>query len=49
MYGAGQLVRPFAKEFYDRLMHKYLKEMGKPHHFKAHMLYKDKFSGRKIK
>lgn len=49
MYGAGALVRPFAKDFYDRLMHSYLKGTGKPHHYKAHMLYKDKFSGRKIK
>lgn len=47
MWGARNHVRPFAKDWYDRLMHSYLASKGGTHVFKAHKLYDHKFSGRK--
>lgn len=47
MWGARNLVRPWAKDYYNRLMHKYLSSFFTPHIFKAHQLYDKKFSGRK--
>lgn len=47
MYGANNLVKPFAKDFYDRQMHMVMRRGGKNHYFKVHQLYKNKFAGNK--
>lgn len=47
MWGARDMARPFAKDYYDRLMHKCMSEQGRAHYYKCHDLYKHKFLGQK--
>lgn len=43
MWGANSLVRPYAKDLYDRIMFKVMNDLGANHYYKAYNLYKGKF------
>lgn len=47
MWGAKDMARPFAKDWYNNLMHRYMSEQKKQHLFKCHELYQYKFLGSK--
>lgn len=45
MYG-GNNVKPYAKDLYDRIMHKVMSDKGRNHIYKVHNLYRNKFISR---
>lgn len=45
MWGSGNLVRPYAKDLYDRIMFKIMGTIGRNHIYKAQSLYKGKMTG----
>lgn len=47
LWGAKNMARPFAKEWYNRIMHKVFAERGMQHFYKSHKLYDHKFLGKK--
>jgi hypothetical protein len=43
MWGANTLVKPYAKDLYDRILFKVFNDLDRNHLYKAHTLYKGKF------
>jgi hypothetical protein len=43
MWGANTLVKPYAKDLYDRILFNVFNSIGGNHYYKAHNLYKGKF------